>query len=159
MSFAVTHKTRSPRPIKNRSNEPETCRQSSSAQTRSPPRQPRLDPSARPMRGGRQRGGCAPRPTGRGARPHSSWVYLQPGVVVVWPGGWHLALASCGPPPLLPGPNDGSASADGASAPSNAHVDSAIAIRLRSGLIQTSLVVFGPRATISEPRTEDKAAG
>src|SRR5215203_3008148 len=73
-----------------------------------------------------------PRPTGRGAPPHSSSVYLQPGVVVVWPGGWHLALASFGPPPLLPGPNDGSASADGASAPSKAHVDSAIAIRLRA---------------------------
>src|SRR5829696_560800 len=56
-------------------------------------------------------------------------AYLQPGVSVVWPGGWHLALASFGPPPLLPGPNDGSASAAGASAPSTPRVVSATAMR------------------------------
>jgi hypothetical protein len=111
------------------------------------------------MRGHRQRGGCAPRPTGRGAPPHSSSVYLQPGVVVVWPGGWHLALASFGPPPLLPGPNDGSASADGASAPSNAQVDSAIAILLRSGLIQTSLVVLAHQRPSPSHEPGSKAAG
>src|SRR5215218_3781186 len=55
--------------------------------------------------------------------------YLQPGVSVVWPGGWHLALASFGPPPLLPGPNDGSASAAGASTPSTPRVANATAIR------------------------------
>ncbi len=38
ISLVVTRTTRSPRPIRNRSNDPETCRQSSNAQTRSPPR-------------------------------------------------------------------------------------------------------------------------
>src|SRR3954466_5099528 len=38
ISLVVTRRTRSPRPIKNRSNDPETCRQSSIAHTRSPPR-------------------------------------------------------------------------------------------------------------------------
>lgn len=38
ISRVGTRTTRSPRSIKNRSNEPETCRQSSSAQTRSAPR-------------------------------------------------------------------------------------------------------------------------
>ena len=37
ISFVVTRRTRSPRPIRNRSKDPETCRQSSIAQTRSPP--------------------------------------------------------------------------------------------------------------------------
>jgi hypothetical protein len=37
ISFVVTRRTRSPRSIKNRSKEPETCRQSSSAHTRSVP--------------------------------------------------------------------------------------------------------------------------
>jgi hypothetical protein len=37
ISFVVTRTTRSPRSIKNRSKEPETCRQSSSAHTRSLP--------------------------------------------------------------------------------------------------------------------------
>src|SRR5829696_1795828 len=55
--------------------------------------------------------------------------YLQPGVSTVCPGGWHLALASFGPPPLLPGPNDGSAIAAGASAPSTASVVKARAMR------------------------------
>src|SRR5215216_6770707 len=63
----------------------------------------------------------------RGASPQRA--YLQPGVVVVWPGGWHLALASFGPPPLLPGPNDGSASAAGASTPSTPRVANATAMR------------------------------
>src|SRR4051795_11264608 len=45
-------------------------------------------------------------------RPPIGVGYLQPGVVVVWPGGWHLP--TCGaelpaPPPLLPGPKAGSA--------------------------------------------------
>src|SRR5829696_3780743 len=76
----------------------------------------------------------APRPTApggesaNGASPRTA--YLQPGVVVVCPGGWHLALASFGPPPLLPGPNDGSASAAaGASAPSTPRVANATAMR------------------------------
>ena len=51
----------------------------------------------------------------RGQRlwPRSSYVpsYLQPGVVVVCPGGWHFAFPACGPPPLLPGPKDGAANA------------------------------------------------
>src|SRR5919202_5450786 len=38
MSLVGTRTTRSPRPIRKRSNEPATCRQSSSAHTRSPPR-------------------------------------------------------------------------------------------------------------------------
>jgi hypothetical protein len=38
ISLVVTRSTRSPRPIKKRSNELETCRQSSSAHTRSVPR-------------------------------------------------------------------------------------------------------------------------
>ena len=38
ISFVGTRRTRSPRAIRNRSNDPDTCRQSSSAQTRSPPR-------------------------------------------------------------------------------------------------------------------------
>src|SRR4051794_14919593 len=38
ISLVVTRRTRSPRPIRNRSNDPETCRQSSIAHTRSPPR-------------------------------------------------------------------------------------------------------------------------
>ena len=37
ISLVVTRRTRSPRPIRNRSKDPETCRQSSIAQTRSPP--------------------------------------------------------------------------------------------------------------------------
>jgi hypothetical protein len=40
--------------------------------------------------------------------------YLQPGVSVVCPGGWHFAFASFGPPPLLPGPKDGAANAGAA---------------------------------------------
>src|SRR5215207_2212639 len=59
--------------------------------------------------------------------------YLQPGVSTVCPGGWHLALASFGPPPLLPGPNDGSAIAAGASAPSTASVVTAKAMRFFMG--------------------------
>src|SRR5829696_10013581 len=55
--------------------------------------------------------------------------YLQPGSVTVCPGGWHLALASFGPPPLLPGPKLGSASAAGASAPSTPNVANRIATR------------------------------
>jgi hypothetical protein len=43
-----------------------------------------------------------------------SCSYLQPGVFVVWPGGWHLLLPV---PPPLPGPNDGSAYASGAATP------------------------------------------
>src|SRR4051812_19249663 len=38
ISLVVTRRTRSPRRIRNRSNDPETCRQSSIAHTRSPPR-------------------------------------------------------------------------------------------------------------------------
>jgi hypothetical protein len=38
ISVLCTRSTRSPRSIRNRSNEPETCRQSSIAQTRSAPR-------------------------------------------------------------------------------------------------------------------------
>src|SRR4051794_8092216 len=53
-------------------------------------------------------GRVAPRPRETAGRV-ATWAYLQPGVSTVWPGGWHLALASLGPPPLLPGPNDGSA--------------------------------------------------
>ena len=45
ISFVVTRKTRSPRPISNRSKDPETCRQSSIAQTRSPSR-PRAQTSS-----------------------------------------------------------------------------------------------------------------
>src|SRR4026209_963440 len=37
ISRVVTRRTRSPRPIRNRSNDPETCRQSSTAQPRAPP--------------------------------------------------------------------------------------------------------------------------
>ena len=37
INFVVTRRTRSPRPIRNRSKDPDTCRQSSIAQTRSPP--------------------------------------------------------------------------------------------------------------------------
>src|SRR5829696_9608466 len=59
--------------------------------------------------------------------------YLQPGVSTVCPGGWHLALASLGPPPLLPGPNDGSAIAAGASAPSTDSVVKTTAMRFFMG--------------------------
>ena len=50
ISFVVTRRTRSPRPIRNRSKDPETCRQSSIAQTRSPSR-PRAQTSnaAKPL--------------------------------------------------------------------------------------------------------------
>src|SRR5215212_11150600 len=70
-------------------------------------------------------------PPGPWRQPGASGTgdYLQPGVVVVWPGGWHLALASFGPPPLLPGPKDGSAIAAGASAPSTVSVVKTTAIR------------------------------
>ena len=49
ISRVGTRTTRSPRAIRNRSNEPETCRQSSSAQTRSPPRpRAQLSTAAKP---------------------------------------------------------------------------------------------------------------
>jgi hypothetical protein len=46
ISFVGTRTTRSPRSIRNRSNEPETCRQSSSAHTRSGPSSRALTTSA-----------------------------------------------------------------------------------------------------------------
>ena len=45
INLLCTRNTRSPRSIRNRSNEPETCRQSSSAHTRSAPR-PRAQSSS-----------------------------------------------------------------------------------------------------------------
>ena len=45
INLVVTRKTRSPRPIRNRSKDPDTCRQSSIAQTRSAPR-PRAQTSS-----------------------------------------------------------------------------------------------------------------
>src|SRR5829696_3887366 len=78
--------------------------------------------------------------------------YLQPGVSTVCPGGWHLALASFGPPPLLPGPNDGSPSAAGASAPNTVSVVNTTAIRLfmgsSNGTVETDLHAYAI-ATVS----------
>src|SRR2546421_2537276 len=76
-------------------------------------------------RSGRRWTGCtrgSRAPGARGAgRVHFRQIglYLQPGVVVVCPGGWHLP--TCGPelpfpPPLLPGPNAGAANAGAAMA-------------------------------------------
>ena len=60
-----TRTTRSPRAIRNRSNEPETCRQSSSAHTRSPPR-----PRAQTQQRGEARGADL-RPSSRRAARRS----------------------------------------------------------------------------------------
>ena len=61
ISRVGTRTTRSPRAIRNRSNEPETCRQSSSAQTRSTPR------AARPLQHLSQTRAHRPRPSCRRA--------------------------------------------------------------------------------------------
>src|SRR3954465_5164718 len=63
------------------------------------------------MRPRRERRGCR-RGRQRSTACARCLLYLQPGVVVVWPGGWHLP--TCGPelpapPPWLPGPNAGAA--------------------------------------------------
>ena len=68
----VTRSTRSPRPIRNRSNDPETCRQSSIAQTRSPSR-PRAQTQQRREALARRPGPSARPPTRRSPpRPRRS---------------------------------------------------------------------------------------
>ncbi len=47
---------------------------------------------------------CGRSPLVSGPPPELFVSYLQPGVVVVCPGGWHLAPGSFGPLSLAPGP-------------------------------------------------------
>jgi hypothetical protein len=77
--------------------------------------------------------------------------YLQPGSVVVCPGGWHFAPGSCGPLLLSPGPKSGSANA----APENDIISANMAaevnnvMRLRISVTSFFLIVFHP---IASPR-------
>src|SRR5829696_5989586 len=77
-------------------------------------------------------------------------AYLQPGVSVVWPGGWHLPTWGPefpSPPPLLPGPKAGSPRAGAALIPS-AHTDKTAAnvFRLMVLLLLASVAL---RATVA----------
>src|SRR5215218_4673490 len=87
--------------------------------------------------------------------------YLQPGSSTVWPGGWHFALASFGPPPLLPGPKDGSPNAAGASAPRTPSVVRATAMRFLMSLLSRWLVAWVCRGNggRSGPRADCRAVG
>src|SRR5205807_6737364 len=84
----------------------------------------------------------------------SSLRYLQPGVVVVCPGGWHFPTWGPElpwPPPLLPGPNAGSANAGGATI-AKASTANPVAIVLRLCMIYLLLATRGrPRLGVVPP--------
>jgi hypothetical protein len=60
-------------------------------------------------------------------------TYLQPGVLTVFPGGWHFAPGSCGPFLLLPGPKSGAANA--APAPPNDIVSANMAAMINIAIL------------------------
>src|SRR5918995_1011011 len=69
--------------------------------------------------------------------------YLQPGVVVVCPGGWHFAPPSFGPLLLLPGPKSGSANATPPNDIDSANMSAAInnEMRLRIRFLSSLIVL------------------